>query len=121
MGARDVEANHWQLEKTLWAQHEVVIGCRLLEHRDQRYEALILLACNRMAATANTLGTLRRLQEIRSELEVGLQCLKLKINFPNRVGRQIGVFSARKCHFKHPAFFHDIRSCPWNILCRSAH
>jgi len=86
-----------------------------------RYLALNRLACHRMAATANTPGPVRRLQNIRSELEVGLQCLKLKINFPNRVGRQIGAFSARKCHFKDPAFFHDIRSYPWNILFRTDH
>lgn len=34
MGARDIEANDWQLDKALWAQQEVAIGCMLLlEHR----------------------------------------------------------------------------------------
>ncbi len=33
MGARDVDANLWQLDKALWAQQEVLVGCLMLvEH-----------------------------------------------------------------------------------------
>ncbi len=61
------------------------------------------------------------LQGMGIDFEVGLQSLKLKINFPNRVSRQIGVFSARDCGFKHSAFFHDIRPYARNLLRRADH